>query len=366
MKIISIFNNKGGVGKSTLSFHLGHALGVLGKRVMLIDADPQCNLSLYGMNIDQLNELWEEETNYIDTLGFEAAKSNDKKYNELISKTRTLHFLLKPIEDGTADIEKLPPLAKIGSNVYLLPGRLSLHSYEEAIASRWSDAYIGNPLALKTITKIRSLAIEYSKIYNIDYVIIDTSPSIGILNKIIISNSDGLLIPCNADMFSLYGIRNIGGALKAWKTQFNVMKSVLSEEKKKPLSSGFVKFIGYTLYNCKKVTKDPPYNEYDIAQSNYHYAQQIPSTIRDFISEDLRENLKSEQSDVIIGDKSIIHSHNTLPGMAQKYKKPMWELPFLDLAPEDNTIKGNRKAYENTLDAYKIFAEDFVVRSNSL
>src|SRR5260370_20148038 len=45
-KIISVFNNKGGVGKSTICWNLGNALGDLGKRVLLIDFDPQCNLSI--------------------------------------------------------------------------------------------------------------------------------------------------------------------------------------------------------------------------------------------------------------------------------------------------------------------------------
>lgn len=49
MKIISLFNNKGGVGKSTLSYHLGCALGVMGKRVLFVDLDPQCNLTISAM-----------------------------------------------------------------------------------------------------------------------------------------------------------------------------------------------------------------------------------------------------------------------------------------------------------------------------
>lgn len=365
MKIVSVFNNKGGVGKSTLCFHLAHALGSLGKRVLLIDTDPQCNLSLYGLTPEQLDELWEKETDYIDISGFEAAKKKDQNYEALIKEPRTIHFLLKPTEDGTGDIENMPPLLKVGEAVYLLPGRLSLHTYEEAAASRWSDAFIGNPLALKTITKIRDIAMLYSLQYNFDYVIMDTSPSIGILNKIILSNSDALIIPCNADMFSLYGIRNIGSALKMWKQQFEILKSVLSEEKKKLLSDDFIQFVGYTLYNCKKVTKDPPYNEYDIAQSHYHYARQIPDTIQQYIPIDIRRSL-GEVANVLVGEKSIIHTHNTLPGMSQKYKRPMWELPSLNLENEDLTIKGNRQVYEATLAAYQQFARDFINRLNLL
>nr|WP_295993205.1 AAA family ATPase [uncultured Alistipes sp.] len=366
MRIISIFNNKGGVGKTTLCFHLAHALAKLGKKVLLIDADPQCNLSLCGLSTDVLDALWQEETDYIDRLGFEGARKNDPNYSSLIQRPRTLHFLLKPTEDGTGEIEELPPLLVIGLNVYLIPGRLSLHTYEEATSSRWSEAFLGNSLALRTISRIRAIANEYSGRYGIDYVLMDTSPSIGILNKIILSNSDALIIPCNADMFSLYGIRNIGSALRLWKRQFEILKSLLSDEKSKDLPSRFVEFVGYTLYNCKKITKDPPYNEYDIAQSNYHYAQQIPTTIQEYIPQEIRSNIGEEQATTIIGNKAIIHTHNTLPGMSQKYKHPMWELPSLALAPEDNTIKGNRRTYEATKDAYCEFADDLISRLNYL
>lgn len=368
MRILSIFNNKGGVGKSTLTFHLAHALGTLGKRVIIIDADPQCNLSLYGVNETELETIWEKEERYINDLGFEEARNRDDDFNGLISTTRSLHFILKPTEDGTEDLVNLPPLIELGNNVLLLPGRLSLHTYEEAIASRWSDAYIGNPLALKTISKIRDVARKYSDIYQADYVIIDTSPSIGILNKIVISNSDALIIPCNADMFSLYGIQNIGASLKLWLSQFGVMKSVLSVEKQNYLPVNFVKFIGFTLYNCKKVSGAKSRNELDIAQSNYNYAQKIPETIATNIIPELRSNISEDQAKTIMGNNAIIHSHNTLPGMAQKYRRPIWELPSLSTleAQDSSTIKGNRSVYEATKDAYQCFANDTIARLETL
>lgn len=366
MKAISIFNNKGGVGKSTLTFHLAHALGEMGKKVLIVDADPQCNVTLYGLNVEEMHSIWESETAYIDTVGFEEARKQDLEYQKKIEEVRTLHFLLKPTEEGTGDIEELPPLKQLNNNVYLLPGRLSLHSYEEAIASRWSDAFVGNPLAIKTIGKIRLLTDEYSRKYNIDYVLFDTSPSIGILNKVIISTTDALLIPCNADMFSLYGIRNIGAALLIWKKQFEVLNSLLSDEKKKNIPQSFVQFVGYTIYNTRKVTKEPALNELDIAQSNYHYARMIPDTILSYIDKSIRISFSEDQAKSRVGGNSIIHSHNTLPGMAQKYKQPMWLLPSLELEPEDNTVKGNRGIYEATREKYIEFATDLISRVNLL
>lgn len=65
MKIISIFNNKGGVGKSTLTYHLGAALAEQSKKILLVDLDPQSNLTLYGLSEKKLEEIWNSEDEYI-------------------------------------------------------------------------------------------------------------------------------------------------------------------------------------------------------------------------------------------------------------------------------------------------------------
>lgn len=95
MKIISVFNNKGGVGKSTLSFHLGKALGLMGKKVLFVDLDPQCNLTISAMRENELENIWQEEDSYIED--FETAKEkNSEEYLKIIGETRSIHFLLKP------------------------------------------------------------------------------------------------------------------------------------------------------------------------------------------------------------------------------------------------------------------------------
>lgn len=66
MKIISLFNNKGGVGKSTLGFHLGCVLGEMGKKVLFVDLDPQCNLTISALYEEYLEEIWSEEDAYIE------------------------------------------------------------------------------------------------------------------------------------------------------------------------------------------------------------------------------------------------------------------------------------------------------------
>ena len=204
MKIISLFNNKGGVGKSTLGFHLGCALGELGKKVLLIDLDPQCNMTISGMFENDLHQIWEEEDDYIEDYGAAVEKFG---LEEIVTGPRSIHFLLKPTEDGLNELTKYPPIINLYDNVDLIPGRLSLHKYENKLAERWSGLYQSDNLSIRTVTNIRRLCEVYSKTYKYDYVIIDTSPSLGILNKVIIQEGRKyfeLLFRCLAHM--VFGI----------------------------------------------------------------------------------------------------------------------------------------------------------------
>lgn len=364
MKIISLFNNKGGVGKTTLAYHLSYALAASGKKVLMIDLDPQCNLTICAYDTEHLHEIWQSEDSFIDE-GFEATRNklSVEEFRRINEHPHTIHYLLKPTEEGTADLDRLPPPISISTNLDLIPGRLTLHTYENKISERWNGAYVGDPQTIKTITKTRKIATDYSIQYSYDYVIMDTSPSLGTLNKVIISTVDGFIVPCFPDMFSLYGIRNIGNSLEAWKKEFNIIYSLISEDKRKNFPKNFVQFLGYTIYNAKKY--DGQKNKYALASAHYRYVEQIPDTIATFISESIRADVPFEVLKEPIGGTSIMYSHNTFPSMAQKYHHPMWELPLCPILeqPEKATITGgSRQMYFDTKSAYLTFSSDLVKR----
>jgi cellulose biosynthesis protein BcsQ len=376
MKIISVFNNKGGVGKSTLSYHLGNTLAELGHRVLMVDLDPQCNLTICAMLEDNLHQIWEEEDSFIDD--YERAFVQNP---EIISSPRSIHFILKPTEDGISEAVNLPPPYSIGPNVDLLPGRLSLHKYENKIAERWSGVYQGDNLAIRTVTNIRNLCQRYSELNNYEYVLIDTSPSLGILNKVIMSTVDGFFIPAQPDMFSLYGIRNIGNALQLWQREFISIYSLISEEKRARFPLHFVQFLGYTIYNAKKYTRDnEPFNEYNLAQAHYQYVSRIPEIIMEFIQESNRTRVSADLIARPIGGDSIIHSHNTFPAMAQALKCPMWKVPEVYAALERTNPdyfallkqngfgynRGNNGRLREIGEKYRVFTNDLLTRINSL
>ncbi len=367
MKVLSLFNNKGGVGKTTLSYHFSHALSELGKKVLLIDLDPQCNLSLYSMPSEEIHKIWEPEDNFIDGAGFDSAKKSlsESEYEKLLKKPRTIHFLLKPTEEGTGDINKVVPPYKLKTNLDIIPGRLTLHMYEYKISERWSGAYQGDPLSIRTITKIRDLCTKYSDQYGYDYIVIDTSPSLGALNKVIISTVDGFIVPCTPDLFSLYGLRNIGKSLGVWKKELDTIYQLISKEKRLSFPQNFVSFLGYTIYNAKRYSG---LNKWSLSRAHYNYATQIPKSIKQFIPEESRKKLPEDLSTEPIGAVEIMHSHNTFPAMAQKYNCPMWEVPSSErLEQEDrSSITGNRATYITTLETYKKFANDVLNRIEAI
>jgi cellulose biosynthesis protein BcsQ len=360
-KIITIFNNKGGVGKTTLTYHLAYALGELGKRVLMIDLDPQCNLTIFSLTMEEIHDIWIAEDAFIEDFAAARKGMAKSKFGSLLSQPRTIHFDLKPTEDGTAEIDTLPPPITLQENVHLIPGRLTLHLFEAKVGERWSGIYQGDPLSIRTGTKVRTLAYDYAAKHGYEVVIFDTSPSLGALNRNLLSLADGFLIPCAPDLFSVYGIRNIGNALSVWRKQFESIFQFLSDTKRNQFPEKFVRFIGYTIYNAKRYAGGG--NPLNLAKAHYHYADQIPETIERFIDP---KNI-IDFPDVLsgsIGANAVIHTHNTFPSMSQKYHQPMWGLPnYHDLEPADRgTIAGNQGAYLATQSAYHDFAKDFLRR----
>lgn len=364
---ISIFNNKGGVGKTTLSFHFAHALALLGKKVLIVDLDPQCNLTILSLNDERIFNVWDKEDKFMDDFGvFEV--SSPALRSSLLDATRSVHFLLKSAEDGQTDFDETPPPYSIGKNIDIIPGRLTLHSYEDKIGERWANSYKGDPLAVRTITQIRSVALRYAKLYKYDFIIYDTSPSLGMLNRVILSMADGFIIPCLPDKFSLYGIKNIGTALKRWKTEFDTILSLQGPGRKALFPKTFVKFLGYTVYNARPYRQTPKLNKWDLAQGHFNFAKEIPETIKASIPEEIRSHLSTTAIDEPIGGTAVMHTHNTLPNLSQKYHAPMWMLPdhpHAD-AKDRNTFRINRGAYDATRANYVKFAKDVVARIESI
>lgn len=365
MKTISIFNNKGGVGKTTLGYNVAASLSGLGYKVLVVDLDPQCNFTIYSIGEDAIEKLWEEEEPYISDLAKERTRVGEAEFTKILSRPRSVHFILKPIQDGSAGFDKLIPPLEVRDNFHIIPGRPSMYSYENTISSRWNGVVGRDPLSIRTISAFRKLAEDYSNEYEYDFVFFDTSPNLGAMNKVAISTADGFIVPCLPDLFSLYGVKNIGAAIAEWNEEFKTINYVLRGQYNDELPRAQAKLIGYLIYNAKKYSnRGDNENKWDLAIGHYKHALQIPEAIRASMPESALVDLEDEYADLPIANTAIMHTHNTLAGMAQSYKLPMWDIPSYEFLNEEDqaTVRGNRSDYEVTKYKYQFFVMNMLSR----
>jgi cellulose biosynthesis protein BcsQ len=198
-KIISVFNNKGGVGKSTISWNLAHALGNLDKKVLLIDFDPQCNLSIAMLG---------EET-FVTIL-----PGQNAPYGKTIRS-----FLQRFLQSTGGEEIFLHKGPHTSENVDLIAGDFWLNIYADSL-NVGNDLLMGSGLsryvALKKIVTAAELKAEISY----DYVIVDLPPSFGALVRAAFYSSDYFAVPCTSDNFSAYCVGLIGQMVPAFITDW--------------------------------------------------------------------------------------------------------------------------------------------------
>lgn len=306
MKMIAVFHNKGGVGKSTLLFHTACALAEQGHKVLMLDLDPQSNLSLYGLDDLELQEIWEKEDDII-TDGFPTGMNIfNTKESEIMDSPRTIHFLLKPVESGVDDYNVLPPTVEIDENLHLIPGRITLSQFESVLADRWNISPDENVLAIRTITQFRTIATRYAKKYGYEYVFVDVSPSLGLLNRAIVTSCDAFFMPVTPDLFSMYGIRNIGQSLEKWKKSYQALYEGVNPQLRYLFPINFVKFVGYTIYNARG-RQDQPLG---LAKAHRDFVERIPEEIDIRISKSEIPVDISSKIKISIGENAVWGSHN--------------------------------------------------------
>ncbi|QRY83755.1 AAA family ATPase [Tsukamurella tyrosinosolvens] len=217
-QIISVFNHKGGVSKTTTAFNIGWMLAKQGSTVILVDADPQCNLTgvALGLETDWASiDDSEEEASMSSELFEEKQESSQDFWTENISKT--LFGALRPAFDSeprVLEAVECIPLSK-QPNLYLLPGHLRLGEYEVQLGIAQELATSMN--ALRNLPgAIYYLLERTSEKLEADYVIIDMSPSLGSLNQNLVCISDSLIIPSAPDFFSIMSLQSLARVLPRW------------------------------------------------------------------------------------------------------------------------------------------------------
>jgi cellulose biosynthesis protein BcsQ len=197
-KRIALFNHKGGVGKTTLTVNIADALANLGKRVLLVDSDPQCNLTSYLVDDTIVDELLDKS----DT-----------------ANGRTLWSALKPIVEASGGYEKIRPIETGG--LRLLPGDIRLSEFEDVLNDLWGDCIQRKVRGFRGTASLSALVNHCSKEEKIDYVFYDAGPNIGPLNRIILLDCDYFIIPAACDLFSVRALKTLGRTLADWISRWD-------------------------------------------------------------------------------------------------------------------------------------------------
>jgi len=250
---VCFFNNKGGVGKTSLVANLAAQLGLnCGARVLVVDADPQCNLTQYVLSDDNFVDAYADE-----------------------SKTQSIYSVIHPLSVGKGYSQLLPirQSKEFGFDLVLGDPRLALK--EDLLAQDWRDARSGGTRGLRT-TLVFSDLIAKAKDY--DFVLFDMGPSLGAINRAILLAANYFVVPMSIDIFSLWAIKNISEALRVWARDLdNGLK--LAEDPAEidmRLNKKRLSFIGYVTQQHKERTES---GSPRIVEAYNRISERIPAEI---------------------------------------------------------------------------------------
>lgn len=229
-KIITLFNHKGGVSKTTTAFNLGWMLARKGKKILLVDCDPQCNLT--GM-----------------VLGFRHAEDAGTITAPENGEARNIRDGLAPaFESRPSPIKPVKCTTIAGNeNLLLLPGHIGLAEYEVTLGI--AQELSGSLITLRNLPgSIHHLITVTADYYNADYVIVDMSPSLGAVNQNLLTTSDYFIVPMHPDYFSTMAVESLTSVLPKWKNWANTAKNLSAlTDAEYPFPNSNPKFLGYVV-----------------------------------------------------------------------------------------------------------------------
>ena len=301
--LISLFNHKGGVCKTTTALNLGWAMADRGKRVLIVDGDPQCNLTGTVLGFEGINEL--------SKFYMEHPKAN-------------ISDCLSPIFQGAGERLKSATLtATPHENMLMLPGNIDLAENETQISVALSTSSAipalqnipGAPCAL-----LRKTAEEKG----IDVVIVDMSPSVGALNKCFLMGSVYFIVPTSPDYYCNQAIISLSRVLPRWNKEIEVFRD---ESLIYPFPESPPKFCGTISQRYRPRLGNP-------AKSFQQWIDRIKSTVlEEFIPELEKSGMAisvPEFKRASAGDTPFnlmnIADFNSLIAQSQKHNKPVFAL----------------------------------------
>ncbi len=323
MKTIAFFNNKSGVGKTTLVYHLACMFSELGRNVIAADLDPQSNLTSMFLEEDRLVDLWPHGRHPDTILG-----------------------VVEPILRGTGDIQ--PPHIEIishqliGGQIGLIPGDLGLSGFEDKLAAAWPQCHNRDKSAFCTTTAFYRALVKGAKLQNAELVLIDVGPNLGAINRAALIASDHVVIPLAPDLYSLQGLRNLGPQLRSWRNTWQQMRGA-NPDSCLPLPSGDMLPAGYVVVQSA-TRADGPLTSY------LRWMERIPTEYRESVRDEPRDPEVRVENDP--NCLAALKPYRSLVPLAKEARKPMFRLK-----PADGAIGAHVQAVKDCYDDFSRLAK---------
>ena len=314
MKSIAIFNNKGGVGKTTYLYHIANILADAENTVLMVDCDSQCNLTAYALEETQIRQSWSDRGN-------------------------SIYRVIEPIVKGLGDYRKRKPVS-LSDYLYLVPGDIDLSEFEDRLGETWSSAS-NQEISLRAQIAIYRYVLYAAKEINADYIFYDLGPNLGSLNRAVLGGCDYFVTPLSPDLFSIKGTENLGNKFVTWREEWD-RNLVKWKGKMNELPAGSPKFVGYVTQQHNLRTKD----EDGMTQGWKIFGEQVDRAVKKNIV-----NRLEPLGQVAVRDNyklgSIPNLHSLIP-YSQNAKKPVYKCTGRDGLKGEHISKDRKsKEYYN-------------------
>jgi chromosome partitioning protein len=310
--ILTFFNNKGGVGKTSLVYHVSWMLAELDKRVLVVDLDPQANLTAAFLEEDELVDLWDRPST---------------------DQADTIYRCVEPLT-RVGDIRE-PKLRRVSGRLSLLPGDLALSGFEDLLSTEWPNC-LGNQnlyRAFRVVTAFWQAIQLGADRCGADIVLIDVGPSLGAINRSALIATDFLVVPLGADLFSLQGLRNLGPTLRRWRTDWRKRRDGW-ENPEFDLPRGRMKPLGYVVQQ-HSVRLSRPVRAYD------RWVRRIPD---EYAKNVLGKDSEGTGPDSDPNQIATVKHYRSLIPLGQDARKPIFKLTAADGALGAHSVAA-REAY---------------------
>jgi chromosome partitioning protein len=315
MKTLALFNNKGGVGKTSLTYHLGFMFADLGLRVVFGDLDPQANLSTMCLTEEQLEQLWG------------------------LKPRPTIFGAVERLKRGVGDLVDVTPQA-ISTNVSLVVGDLQLSEFEDDLSQQWPRCLDGDERAFRVTTALQRVIVGVAERTAADIAIIDVGPNFGAVNRAALIAADFVLVPVAPDLFSMQGLQNVGPRLTTWRKSWNERKQKAPSGLDFSLPGGEMTPLGYVVSRHSVLAGGA-------VKAFQRWLDRMPGAYQEafYPDNDVEEVWVDDDSNCL----GQLKDYRSLMPMAQEAKKPLFHLK-----PGDGAIGGHQGAVR---DAYRDFRD---------